>query len=114
MEKAATFQKCEAEVQGLEKKLGKFVHKSQPYFEQKDAFNKALAAQKAHVEDLQVKVHQKKAAYSQSLRNLEEISESIHERRRLKLPREPGVGAEKLENCHPSASHLSGCLEMTM
>ena len=43
-----------------------------------------------------------KAEYSQSLRNLEEISESIHARRKLRhlwshpeiSAREPGVGAE--------------------
>ena len=45
---------------------------------------------------------QAKAEYSQSLRNLEEISESIHARRKLRhfwshpelSTREPGVGAE--------------------
>ena len=36
----------------------------------------------------------RKRMYAQSLRNLEDISESIHAKRRLKMPREPGVGAE--------------------
>ena len=55
MRKAALFQQAEAEVQRLEKKLGKFVQKSQPYFEQKDVFNKTLDSQKGLVEELQVK-----------------------------------------------------------
>ena len=88
LKKAAAFQTAEAEVQRLERKLSKFVQKSQPYFEQKDVFNKTLSAQKDLVEDLQQKVMKRKALYAQSLRNLEEISESIHERRRLKLPKQ--------------------------
>lgn len=43
--KAATFQAAEAEVQRLEKKLSKFIQKSQPYFEQKDIFNKVSDSQ---------------------------------------------------------------------
>ena len=37
-----------------------------------------------------------KGTYARSLRNLEQISESIHAARKFKqpLPREPGVGAE--------------------
>ena len=54
------------------------------------------------MQDLQEKVTKAKALYSKSLRNLEEISESIHARRKLKQLwshksssiRQPGVGAE--------------------
>ena len=91
--KAAKFRKTEEEVQKWEKKLTKVIQRSRPYFEQKDAFNKALEAQKKMVQDLQGKVARSKATYSDSLRNLESISESIHARRRLKR-RSPGVGAE--------------------
>eukprot|EP00095_Tigriopus_kingsejongensis_P007357 maker-scaffold706_size108852-snap-gene-0.14 protein:Tk07357 transcript:maker-scaffold706_size108852-snap-gene-0.14-mRNA-1 annotation:"hypothetical protein DAPPUDRAFT_48825" len=94
MRKAEAFQIAEAEVHKLEKKLSRHIHKSQPYFEQKDLFNKALADQKSKVQELQRKISGTKAQYAQSLRNLEDISESIHEQRKLREPREPGVGAE--------------------
>ncbi len=58
------------EVQKLEKKLAKQIQKSQSYFEQKDAFNKALESQKKRVQELQGKVTKAKAQYSKSLRNL--------------------------------------------
>ncbi|TRY73030.1 hypothetical protein TCAL_01890 [Tigriopus californicus] len=94
MQKADAFQVAEAEVQRLEKKLSRHIQKSQPYFEQKDRFNKTLVDQKSRVQELQQKIAETKAQYAQSLRNLEEISESIHQQRRLRMPREPGVGAE--------------------
>lgn len=94
--------KCAEEVQRLQKKLQRHIQASQPYFEQKDIFNAALESQKKRVQDLQEKVTQAKALYSKSLRNLEDISESIHARRKLRhlwshpsiSDREPGVGAE--------------------
>ena len=63
----------------------------------------------------QTKVVNRKKMYAQSLRNLEDISESIHEKRRLKMlalaaaaappsKREPGVGAELLTS--PSSIDL--------
>ena len=58
-------------------------------------FNKALAGQKARVQETQRRVAASKSLYSRSLRNLEAISEAIHLKRiSAKLPREPGVGAE--------------------
>ena len=64
-----------------------------------DIFNKALESQKKRVQHLQEKVSVAKLQYSKSLRNLEEISESIHARRKLRhlwsvSDRQPGVGAE--------------------
>lgn len=94
MKRAELFTAAEQEVQQLEKKLKKHIQKSQPYFEQKEAFNRALESQKHRVQQLQSKVTSTKALYAKSLRNLEEISESIHAQRKLRLPREPGVGAE--------------------
>ncbi len=88
-------QEAGVDLQRLEKKLGKFIQKSQPYFEQKDVFNKALEGQKQRVQGLQRKVSQSKSEYSRSLRNLEVISESIHEKRKRRLlKRRPGVGAD--------------------
>ena len=97
--KAASFQAAEAELQRLEKKLSKVIQRSQPYFEQKDVFNKALESQKGRVQVLQRKVSQSKAQYAKSLRNLEDISESIHQRRKLsgqlsQQLRHPAVGRE--------------------
>ena len=42
LRKAASFQAAEEELQALEKKLSKVIQKSQPYFEQKEVFNRAL------------------------------------------------------------------------
>jgi len=81
--KSAAFTDIESKVKNLEKKLSRHIEKSKPYFEQKDIFNKALNSEKARVGALQVKITQTKSQYAQSLRNLEEISESIHARRKL-------------------------------
>jgi len=98
LQRAAFYTAAEQACQRLEKRLKKNVVKAQPYFEQKDAFNKTLEAQKAQVQKLQKKVSTAKADYAKSLRMLEEISESIHAQRKFKrkmnLLREPGVGAE--------------------
>lgn len=80
----------------------------------------ALESQKSLVQELQSKVVKRKSLYAQSLRNLEEISESIHAQRKLRLGREPGVGAEltsipsfDLDLCDlaslPSSSGGQGC-----
>ena len=96
--KSAAFTEIEAKVKTLEKKLSRHIEKSKPYFEQKDVFNKALNAEKARVQQLQVleipfivhswflqlfsqaRIAATKSEYAQSLRNLEDISESIHHR----------------------------------
>lgn len=51
---------------------------------------------KKNVDDLQAKLTQAKGEYKSALRNLEKISDEIHERRRSSVigPRERGVGAE--------------------
>ena len=58
LRKAASFQAAEEELQSLEKRLSKVIQKSQPYFEQKEVFNKALEDQKQRVTELQKKVKQ--------------------------------------------------------
>lgn len=99
LRRADDFQAAETEVQKLEKRLKGHISKTRPYFEQKDVFNKALESQKLRVHDLQQKVLAVKGTYARSLRNLEQISESIHAARKFKMrlpqpTREPGVGAE--------------------
>eukprot|EP00088_Acartia_fossae_P070688 TRINITY_DN9539_c0_g1_i5.p1 TRINITY_DN9539_c0_g1~~TRINITY_DN9539_c0_g1_i5.p1 ORF type:complete len:474 (-),score=112.98 TRINITY_DN9539_c0_g1_i5:526-1947(-) len=81
--RSAAFTAAEARCKTLEKKLSRHIEKSKPYFEQKDAFNKALNAEKSRIQGLQAKICQTKSQYAQSLRNLEDISESIHERRKF-------------------------------
>jgi len=97
LQRAAFYTAAEQACQRLEKRLKKHVVKAQPYFEQKEAFNKTLEAQKEQVQSLQLKVSTAKAEYAKSLRKLEEISESIHAARKFKKclkEREPGVGAD--------------------
>jgi len=100
LQRAAFYTAAEQACQRLEKRLKKHVVKAQPYFEQKEAFNKALEAQKEQVQSLQLKVSTAKAEYAKSLRKLEEISESIHAARKFKKrlkERQPGVG-QSVEN----------------
>ena len=56
LQRAAFYTAAEQACQRLEKRLKKNVVKSQPYFEQKEAFNKALEAQKIQVQTLQTQV----------------------------------------------------------
>ena len=57
-QRAAFYTAAEQACQRLEKRLKKNVVKSQPYFEQKDAFNKTLESQKLQVQTLQSQVCQ--------------------------------------------------------
>ena len=57
LQRAAFYTAAEQACQRLEKRLKKHVVKAQPYFEQKEAFNKALEAQKEQVQSLQLKVN---------------------------------------------------------
>nr|CAD7405097.1 unnamed protein product [Timema cristinae] len=106
--KAMLFNAAEQKVQQLEQRLRRNIAKSRPYFDEKVVCQGQLAAQKDRVEALQRSVAIAKSSYSNSLKELERISEEIHLKRRilkeslsdaedselLKGPREPGVGAE--------------------
>merc|ERR1719447_1856895 len=93
---AAAFTEIEAKVKTLEKKLSRHIEKSKPYFEGKDVFNKALEAEKARVQQLQVRIAAAKSDYARSLRNLEDISESIHHRRKLTQQARDGAQYDSL------------------
>ncbi|KAK0400453.1 hypothetical protein QR680_015252 [Steinernema hermaphroditum] len=67
----------------MEKDNGKAIKKSRHYFEQRIEFTRVLEHQKALIQRLEAEVKQKKCDYTTSLRNLEQISESIHEERSL-------------------------------
>ncbi|GAB5566517.1 SH3 domain-binding protein 5-like [Prionailurus iriomotensis] len=93
-------QQAEARVQALQKTLRRAIGKSRPYFELKAQFSQILEEHKAKVTELEQQVAQAKTRYSVALRNLEQISEQIHARRRGQPPHAPGqrrsspVGAE--------------------
>lgn len=94
MRRAAAFTQAEQRVQQLQRGLKSSINKSLVYFEEKANVQSQLQAQKERVQQLQRAITASKTSYAQSLRSLEQISEEIHEQRRCRLPREPGVGAE--------------------
>ncbi|GAB6027167.1 hypothetical protein CHUAL_013921 [Chamberlinius hualienensis] len=98
--RALMFAKAEQTVQQLEQKLRSAINKSKPYFEARNAFHRDIQILKERVAGLQKTVSKTKEQYAKSLKNLEIISEEIHQSRNLKLIREPGVGAENVQiNC---------------
>lgn len=108
-------QQAEARVQALQKTLRRAIGKSRPYFELKAQFSQILEEHKARVTELEQQVAQAKTRYSVALRNLEQISEQIHARRRGLPPQHPGprrsspVGAEAVPD--GSEDRDSGILE---
>ncbi|XP_015243797.1 PREDICTED: SH3 domain-binding protein 5 [Cyprinodon variegatus] len=85
-----------ARMKQLEKKLKRTISKSKPYFEMKAKYYLQLENLKKNVDERQAKLSQAKGEYRTALKNLEMISDEIHERRRSSTigPRRPGVGAE--------------------
>lgn len=68
-------------IRAMEKDNRYAIKKSRLYFEKRLEFTKILEAQKATILCLEAEVRQKKNDYTTSLRNLERISERIHEER---------------------------------
>lgn len=95
-ETAAKYTAAMGRMKQLEKKLKRTINKSKPYFELKANYYLQLEQLKRNVDELQAKLSQAKGEYKTALRNLEMISDEIHERRRSSVigPRERGVGAE--------------------
>jgi len=83
LDKSAVFSNIESKVKVLEKKLRKHIKKSKHYFDQKAIYNKALNSEKARVGTLQAKINASKTLYTKSFKNLEDISEAIHARRKM-------------------------------
>jgi len=94
MKRASSYGQMQLGVMKLQKGLKSSISKSRIYFEQKEQVQAMLNSQKENVQHLQRAITANKTIYSQTLRSLEQISEEIHEARRCRLPREPGVGAE--------------------
>ncbi|XP_067912094.1 SH3 domain-binding protein 5-like [Heterodontus francisci] len=92
----------------LEKKLKRAINKSKPYFELKGKYYLQLEQLKKNVDELQAKLSASKGEYKAALKNLEMISDEIHERRRSNMmgPRGRGVGAERNGNSLEDLSSL--------
>lgn len=95
-ETAAKYTTAIGRMKQLEKKLKRTISKSKPYFEMKAKYYLQLENLKKNVDERQAKLTQAKGEYRTALKNLEMISDEIHERRRSSTigPRRPGVGAE--------------------
>lgn len=95
-ETAAKYTAAIGRMKQLEKKLKRTINKSKPYFEMKAKYYLQLENLKKNVDERQAKLSQAKGEYKTALRNLETISDEIHERRRSSAmgPRGRGVGAE--------------------
>ncbi|XP_071324360.1 SH3 domain-binding protein 5b [Trachinotus anak] len=95
-ETAAKYTAAIGRMKQLEKKLKRTINKSKPYFEMKAKYYLQLENLKKNVDERQAKLSQAKGEYKAALRNLEMISDEIHERRRNSAmgPRGRGVGAE--------------------
>ncbi|KAK2497600.1 hypothetical protein MC885_009164 [Smutsia gigantea] len=95
-ETAARYNAAMGRMRQLEKKLKRAINKSKPYFELKAKYYVQLEQLKKTVDDLQAKLALAKGEYKMALKNLEMISDEIHERRRSSAmgPRGCGVGAE--------------------
>ncbi|KAI7688105.1 SH3 domain-binding protein 5 -like protein [Sarcoptes scabiei] len=89
----------------LKEKHKNSIRKSKIYFNESDNFRSKLASIKDCIQKLKQEIGDCKNHYSKTLKNLGEISEEIHERRSQllskSLKREPGVGAEIIENNIP-------------
>ncbi|XP_068092345.1 SH3 domain-binding protein 5 isoform X2 [Hyperolius riggenbachi] len=106
-ETAAKYNAAMGRMKQLEKKLKRSINKSKPYFEMKAKYYLQLEQLKKTVDDLQAKLSLAKGEYKTALKNLEMISDEIHERRRSSAmgPRGRGVGAEGSS----SVEDLSAC-----
>ncbi|KQK83814.1 SH3 domain-binding protein 5 [Amazona aestiva] len=128
-ETAAKYNAAMGRMKQLEKKLKRAINKSKPYFELKAKYYVQLEQLKKTVDDLQAKLALAKGEYKTALKNLEMISDEIHERRRSTAmgPRGCGVGAEgsntsvedlsasKAESDTISGEHRALlCLEVTL
>nr|CAH7738374.1 unnamed protein product [Callosobruchus chinensis] len=71
-----------AKVQSLQKELKRAITKSRPYYEMKAHFNQMLEQQKSKIQNIESHVTASKMTYAEALRNLEQISDEIHQNRR--------------------------------
>ncbi|CAH3023232.1 unnamed protein product [Porites evermanni] len=101
LQTARAFSEAGNKVKELRTKLKSAINKSRPYFDLKMKYDSILEEHKRQVEFTQESLQKAKRKYSLALKNLEGISEEIHEMRRSResldiilTEREEGVGAE--------------------
>ncbi|KPP60273.1 SH3 domain-binding protein 5-like [Scleropages formosus] len=92
-ETAARYSAAISHMKQLEKKLKRTIGKSRPYFELKAKYYLQLEQLKKQVEERQARLSTAKGEYKAALRNLEKISDEIHERRLVSVSIED-------ETCH--------------
>jgi len=80
--KSMAYEDAEKKVTGLQKSLKRSINKSRPYFEVKAQLNQSLDDQKRQIQVIEETIQMTKKGYADSLKELERISEEIHERRR--------------------------------
>ena len=105
--KTQLMKRAESRLNEMEKSLRRHINRARRYFDEKKRYDEMLNFQKERILMMEKLLHHIKESYANSLKNLERISEEIHEKRALMArknsvesvgtprgPREPGVGAE--------------------
>ena len=80
--KSMAYPNAEKKVAGLQKSLKRSIKKSREYFEVKEHLNQTLDDQKRQIQMIEETIMMTKRGYADSLKELETISEEIHESRR--------------------------------
>lgn len=96
----------------IEEKHKRCIKKAKPYFDEKEKYDIKLMTIKNEIDQHKKDLHEYKSKYSQTMKQLESISEEIHEKRTRasSYEREPGVGAEigqEVTESLPSLNDLS-------
>ena len=80
--KSMAYPDAEKKVAGLQKSLKRSIKKSREYFDVKEHLNQTLDDQKRQIQMIEETIMMTKRGYADSLKELETISEEIHESRR--------------------------------
>ena len=108
--KYAAYDAAERRLQQIAKTMKRTIRRTKPYFELKASFNQRLDDQKRQVEVIEETIVMTKRGYADSLKQLEKISEEIHDQRLSLGIRGEGVGAEaevQVEGASKSSSSSS-------
>ncbi|MFH4983238.1 hypothetical protein AB6A40_009947 [Gnathostoma spinigerum] len=92
----------------MQKENGRSIKKSRYYFERRAEFARVLENQKSLILRLEAEVRQKKLDYTTSLRNLEHISDNIHEERSLGSSKRSGSMRQKVDDLSDSSRSDQG------
>lgn len=118
LEVSLAFNEMQEKTTHLQKNLKSVIHKTRSYFELKEKYNKMLEGQKRKIFKLHNDILDAKQKYHTALRNLEEISDSIHERRGYEMsllePRGQGVGEESTSKDCLIETERSGGLSISL